>query len=199
MANFPGPYEIEFQLTGWGSPAREHVMRFNVIALGSPPAGTLATAIDIQKMSGATAKLNVVADQIWSFYRLAHSSSISVVGYTLWKYVTGTHAKDFISAGTVTNPTGNTAGAPVIAHQTTLTFRSANGGVMKTLILESLLTGDNRITLIPNPAGTAPQRIAAYHLSGDNVAMARDDSYPIAALRDARGQNEKIWRSVYRA
>lgn len=196
--NYPGPYEIEFTLTGWTSPVREHVMRFSVVALSSPAPGSLPTTIDIQKMNGSSAKLNVVADQIWSFYRSVFSTGITVTGYTLWKYVTGTLAKDFISAGTVTTPAGTNAAAPVPAHQSTLTFRSANGGIMKVVVLESVQTGDARITLIPNAAGQWYQRAAAYHLSADNVAIARDDSYPVAALRVASGQNEKIWRKLFR-
>lgn len=196
--NYPGPYEIEFQLAGWTSPIREHVLRFSVVALGAPAPGTLPSAIDIQKMSGATAKLDVVANQIWSFYRISYHTSINVVGYTLWKYVTGTLAKDFVSAGTVTTPAGTSAVAPIAAGQTTLTFRTANGGILKSVLIESSNAGDTRIVLTPNVAGSAPQRIASYIMSGDNVALGRDDSYPVAALRDARGQNEKIWRKIFR-
>lgn len=198
VENLPGPYEIEFTLTGWLSPARDHVIRMSVAVTGLPPAGTLPTAIDVQKMGGATAKLNVVADQIWSFIRLSYHVAISVTGYTLWKYVPGTLAKDFISAGALTTPTGSSASTPTIAHQTTQTYRSANGGVIKIVLLESSNVGETRITLIPNAAGTPSQRLASYIMSSDNVVLARDDSYPVAALRDARGQNEKIWRLVFR-
>lgn len=197
--NYPGPYEIEFQIAGWTAPVREHVLRFSVAALGNPPAGTLPTAIDIQKMGGATAKLDVVANQIWSFYRQIYAVQMSVVGYTLWKYVTGTLAKDFIAAGTVTTPLGTSAGAWIVAHQVTLTFRTANGGILKNVILETPAGGDSRVVLTPNPAGTPVQRIASYILSADNVVLGRDDSYPVAALRDARGQNERIWRKVFRS
>lgn len=200
VESLPGPYEIEFNLVGWASPTREHVFRISVLALGSPPAGTLATAIDIQKMSGATAKLNVVANQFWEFLRQLHGAGISCNGYQLWKYVPGTLAKDFISAATVTNPLGTGSPATgVNAHQNTLTFRSANGGVLKLVILEGTGSGDTRSTLIPNAAGTPQQKLAAYILSGDNVALARDDSYPVAALRDSRGQNERIWRLLFRS
>src|SRR5690349_10646110 len=135
--NYPGPYEIEYNLTGWTSPARTHVHRVNVIALGTPAPGTLATAIDIQKMGGATAKLNVVANQYWEFVRLIYPNTISCVGYTLWKYVPGTHAKDFIAAGTLTNVAGSNVSAIVIAWQDVLSFRSANGGILKLQYMES--------------------------------------------------------------
>lgn len=197
--NYPGPYEIEFTLTGWNSPSREHVVRFSVAVLSNPPAGTLPTAIDVQKMGGGTAKLNVVADQIWSFLRLNYHSGITVTGYTLWKYVTGTLAKDFIAAGTVSTPTGTSGVAPTVAGQVTLTFRSAGGHVLKVVLIESSNTGDSRITLLPNPAGNSVQRLAGYIMSADNVALARDDTYPVAAMRDSRGQNEKIWRKIWRS
>jgi len=199
MPNLPGPYEIEFSLGGWSAPVRSHVMRFNVIAVGNPPAGTLATAIDIQKQGGATAKLNVVANQLWEFLRLAYHTSITCTGYTLWKYAVGTNAKDFVSAGTVTNPAGTSATSPTVAWEVIATFRSANGGIMKVVYLEPSLTGENRSTLTPNAAGNAIQRLASYILSADNIAIARDDAFIVAALRDSRGQNERIWRKIYRS
>jgi len=195
--NLPGPYEIEYTLTGFINPARDHVIRGSVAALASPPAGTLPTAIDIQKMGGSTAKLNVVANQYWEFLRLIYPSSIICSGYTLWKYVTGTLAKDFVSAGAVTNPAGS-GGAIVVSQQCTLTYRSANGGIMKQVFLEASLSGDARVTLVPLSSGTPVQKIAAYTMSADNVFLARDDGYPVAALRDSRGQNERIWREINR-
>lgn len=196
--NLPGPYEIEYELQGWTSPARQHVLRFSVAAVGSPSAGALPTTIDIQKTGGATAKLNVVANQIWGFLRTLYAPAISAVGYQLWRYVPGTLAKDFISTGALTTPLGTASGSPTAAHQTTLTFRSANGGILKVVLLETNLAGDTRITLVPNPAGTLIPLFASYVLSADNVILARDDAYPVAALRDSRGQNERIWREIFR-
>lgn len=196
--NLPGPYELEFELSGWSSPARTHLLRFSCAVLANPPAGTLPTAIDVQKTGGATAKLNIVANQIWEFIRLFYHTSVVSAGYQLWKYVPGTLAKDFIAAGTLTNPAGSSATAITAAHQVTLTFRSANGGIVKIVLLESIMTGDTRTVLVANPAGTAPQRLASYVLSADNIVLARDDSYPIAALRDSRGQNERVWREIFR-
>lgn len=195
--NLPGPYEIEFSMNGWVSPVRQHVFRVNCIAIGSPAPGTAPTAIDMQKMGGATAKLNVVANQIWEFVRLFYAASIVASGYTLWRYVTPTLAKDFISAGALTNPAcSGSAGAN--AAQLTQTYRSGNGGIMKVVLLETNQSGDAQIALVPNGAGSASQRLAAYVMSADNVAIARDDAFPVAALRDSRGQNEQIWRLINR-
>lgn len=198
MANYPGPYEIEYELSGWTAPARTHVMRFSCAVLANPPAGTLATAIDVQKTGGATAKLNVVANQLWEFIRNFYPAAVTCPSYTLWKYVTGTLAKNFISTGALTNTGGVAGGTISPTAQLVQTYRSANGGILKVVVLESLLTGDTRVTLVPNAAGNASQKLAAYILSADNIVLARDDSYPITALRDSRGQNERIWREIYR-
>lgn len=197
VANLPGPYEIEYSLTGWSAPARQHVFRVSVAAVGNPAAGSLPTAVDIQKMGGGTAKLNVVANQLWEFVRLFYPVAITCSGYTLWKYVPGTLGKDFRSAGAVTNVAGSGA-AIAAASQIVHTFRSAFGGVMKIQLMETSFGGSNRITLVPNGAGVAYQRLAAYVLSADNIVLARDDSYPVAAMNVASSENEALFRLLYR-
>ena len=196
--NYPGPYEIEYELTGWTSPTRSHVFRVSCLAVGSPAAGSLPTAIDIQKQGGSTAKLNVVANQLWEFIRLFYPNTIQCPGYQLWRYVPGTLAKDFISTGTLTNPISAGTGTITAAQQLTLTFRSANGGILKLVLLETNQTGDARIVLLNNAAGTPPQKLASYVMSADNVIMARDDAFIVTPLRDSRGQNERIWREINR-
>ena len=195
--NLPGPYEIEFDMLGWSSPAREHVHRINVACVGTPAIGALPTAINIQKMGGGSGTLNVVANQYWEFMRLFYPAAITTSGYILWKYVVGTLGKTFISSGTVTNPAGNGA-AIVAASQLTLTYRSALGGIMKQVLLEPNLAGSNRIPLIPNAAGASYQRMAAYIMSADNIALARDDGFPIAPMHAASGENERMFRKLYR-
>lgn len=198
MPNLPGPYEIEFTVEGYTAPVRSHKIRLSVVATGSPAAGTLPALVNIQKAGGATATLQVVADQAWSFLRQFFNTGLNCSGFTLWKYVTGTLGKDFISAGAVTNPAGTNAGATTVSHQVTLSFRSANGGVVKTILLETSLTSNQQIALVPNGAGNPAQKWAAYIISVDSPLLARDDAYPVAALRDSRGENERIWRKVNR-
>lgn len=195
--NLPGPYELEYTLTGFVNPNRDHLFRVNCIAIGDPAPGSLPTAITMQKQGGGTASLSVVANQLWEFIRLLYGVSISCSGFQLWKYVAGTLAKDFVSAGTPTNVACTGAGGTALG-QLTQTYRSANGGIMKVVLLETNQTGDTRTTLIPNGAGTPSQRLAAYITSADNIALARDDAFIVAALRDSRGQNEAIWKLVHR-
>ncbi|HEY9664895.1 MAG TPA: hypothetical protein V6C65_41170 [Allocoleopsis sp.] len=196
--NLPGPYEVEYQLDGWTAPIRSHLFRVNCAAIGSPVAGSLPNTIDMQKRGGGTAKLDVVANQLWEFLRLFWNNGIVCSGYTLWKYVPGTYAKDFVAAGAVTNQAAS-GSAGVVAAQLTQTYRSANGGIMKIVLLETNQAGDTRVALVPNTVGTPSARLAAYLLSADSFVMARDDAFPVSPLRDARGQNESVWRKVYRS
>jgi len=169
----------------------------SVAVVGTPAIGSLPTAVTVAKAGGGSATLAVVANQAWEFMRLMWPVAISCTGYQLWRYVSGTYAKDFISTGTVTNPTASGAGFAV-AQQTVLTFRSANGGILKSVFLESNMTGNTKLTLIPSAAGTPAQKWAAYLLSADNVSLARDDAYPINGLFDSRGENERLFRLIYR-
>lgn len=191
MANSrAGQYLLEYDLAGFGSPVNSHKLRVNVMAQGSPAGGTIPTAIDINKKGGATANLQVVADQVWSYFRLAYAVAITATGYTLWRWVTNTN-KDFISAGNLTTPAATGAGT-VLSWQATLTFRGGNGGIGKIVMIESNLSGNQRAALVPNAAGNPAQRIAAFALSADSPFQTLDNAFFVAALRDSRGENEAI-------
>lgn len=185
-----GQYQLEYDLTGFTSPVNSHKLRSNVMAAGSPAAGTAPSLIEINQRGGGTDDLQVIADTMWGFYRLVYPNTISVSSFTLWRWVTNT-AKEFVSAGVVGTPAGAT-GAVVQSWQTTLTFRSGTGGIGKLVFIECNLGGNQRSALVPNAAGTAPQRIAAYAISAGSPLQALDNGFFVAALRDSRGENEAI-------
>lgn len=185
-----GQYQVEYQLEGFGTPVNTHALRFTCQVVGSPAAGTIPTAIDVNRKGGVTANLQVVADQVWGFFRLYYPNTISAVSFTLWKWVTNTQ-RDFVSAGTLTTPLGTGAGI-VQNWQSTLTFRSGAGGILKLVFIEANASGNQRAALVPNAAGTVPQRIAAFALSADSPFQALDNGFVVSALRDSRGENEAV-------
>jgi len=198
MANSKiGQYLLEYSLSGFVTPTRSHVVRLWVMPTGSPAIGTPATSVTIQKLGGATANLQVVADQAWSYLRLQWPASIQATGFSLWKYVTE-NSKDYISGGSLAAPAG-TGGGVTLAGQCTLTFRHALGGIGKIVLIESANAGDTQLASLANAAGTAAQKLTAYLMSSDSPMVALDNSFPITPLRDSRGQNEAIWRKIYRS
>lgn len=185
-----GQYLLEYDLQGFGTPVNGHKLRCNIMAQGSPVAGTPPASIDINLRGGATDDLQGVADTVWSYFRLLYASSVSAVSFTLWRWATNT-AKDFISAGTPLLPAGST-GTITQSWQTTLSFRSGAGGIAKLVFIESNQAGNQRSPLIPNAAGSPTQRIAAFAISSGSPFQALDNAFLVAALRDSRGENEAI-------
>jgi hypothetical protein len=197
MANSKvGQYQIEYRLEGYGAPARSHALRVWVQPASPPTVGELPENIDIALKGGATKTLKQVIDQFWSFVRLSFPTGVIVTDATLWRFATE-NSRDFISAAPVASPTGST-GSVAVASQATLTFRHAGGGIGKIVLLESNSGGSARVPLTPNAAGTAPQRLAAYLLSADSPMIALDNTFPVAALRDSRGENEALFRLIFR-
>lgn len=192
-----GQYQLEFLLDGFVSPTRSHVIRVNCQTVGSPAPGTPANAITMQQRSGATADLATCANQLWGFLRLFYPVTVSAASFTLWRWATE-NARDFISTSTLALPSGTT-GSVQIAAQNTLTFRSASGGIAKIVLIESNQAGDTRTALVANASGSFQQRLASYAISGDSILTALDNAFLVSPLRDARGQNEAIWRKIYRS
>lgn len=192
-----GQYLLEYTLEGFSAPVRSHKLRCNVMAQGSPAGGTLPTAVEILRKGGTTGNLQAIADEVWSYFRLAYSATVTASSFILWYWLTN-NIKTFISTGTPASPSGAT-GSIGVARQAILTFRGAGGGIAKLSLLEPNLTGDNRVALVANAAGNPAQRIAAYAISANSPMMALDNSFLVAPNRDSRGENEAIWRMVYRA
>lgn len=194
MANFPGPYAVEFK---YQAATREHSAELNCAAIGNPPPGTPAASITLATRSGGSVALQTGVQNFWNFYRGGHATTNTLLEWSLWQYVTGTFEKVFVTGGSVTNPLG-ASGTPQATRQSIISLRTANGGVMFVEWLEGNTLADTTAALIPSGVGTYFQQVAAYLLSSEGWAIGRDDSFPIAALKTNHGQNEAIWRKVNR-
>lgn len=195
--NYPGPQEVEYQVQ---VSTFVHRIRLSCAIDGSVPTpGTPPASINLMTRSGAPAALSVCANGLWEQLRTFFNTSVSCLGYTLWNYpVAGSLAKDFVTSGTVTNAAGLSATASNLAFQCTLSFRSANGGVLKLTLLESVYTDKFSLPLIANAAGSTPQKVAAYMISSAGWAIARDDGFPVVPTKITGGENEVIARKRYR-
>lgn len=191
-------YSLEWDLLGWTAPLRGHVLRIYVDPTTEPAIGANPLDIDIALKGGGTATLATLATEVWSYFRLAYDADISVASCSLYKWVTN-NSRQYISGAVVTNPTGVAAGAPSVASQQTLTFRTAAGSIAKLVMLETNTGGDTITALVPNAGGSPFQRIAYYLLSASSPMNGIDNAFAVQALKIASGQNEAVWRRVYRA
>ena len=197
--NLPGPYSVEYQYNiSINSQTITHSLELSCAVIGAPAVGTVPGAISLQTRSGASLPLLTGVNDVWQIVRTGLNSVASCVGWTLWRYVPGTLAKDFITAGTVTNPLGTQSGTPTAAAQTKLTFRTAAGGILQTNLLEGAFSGNTKATLIPAGTGAWQVIYAAYLLSASGWVLGRDDSYPVAALNVSLSQNEALFKARFR-
>ena len=128
--------------------------------------------------------------------RRFYQANLVTENFTLWHYITE-FQREFVTAGiAITGVLGH--GNMETAQQQTLTFRHANGGVSKIVILEGNISGDTSSLLIPDAVGDDAQRLAFYVLSADSPVLALDNSFAITTLRNSLGENEKVWRKVWR-
>lgn len=198
-SNFPGPYEVDYTiLVSIAGVALEHHLRVNCVALGSPVPGTPLDTINFQTRSGGTVVASTAIGTLWGFLRTKFNTVVTVTDVKLWRYTPGTYAKTFISALASTLPAGLNAAAIQPAHQTTYSFRSGAGGVMKITLLEDVGAHRNKQVLTANAAGSDDQKIAAYVISSASWLLARDDGFPIAPIFNTGGENEAVFKQRFR-
>lgn len=192
-----GKYQIEINIGGYSSPTRTHDFRMWVRPTVDPIVGTDPTLVDLQLRGGGNNNLQAVANQVWSFARLGMHNTAVATNYSLWRFATE-NARDFVTAGSLSVTNGAGGGSFQAAQQLVLTFRHASGGIGKLVFLESVTGGDTQAALVANSLGAWYQRVAAYVMSADSPMIALDNSFPTTPLRQSFGQNEKLWRLLYR-
>lgn len=191
-----GNYQLQFSISGYASPIRSHLHGVYVLPTTSPMPGTPVADIACQLRGGGSDDLQSVADLYASFLRNFYPASISVENFTLWRYVTQ-NQKDFIAGGTAV-PTTSGSGTAVVAQQVTFTYRTAGGSILKQVFLEPNIAGDAKGAMIPNAVGNTVQRMGAYVLSASSAVIGVDNTFPVAPLFAAYGENERVWRKIYR-
>lgn len=197
MANSKvGQYRLEFDVTGFDAPSRSHKAGLWVMPLTAPDIGEDPTGITIQLRGGGYKNLQEVADQFGGFLRRMYSLSVDCESFTLWKYVTE-FQREFQTAGLAV-PGVSGVGAINVANQVTYTFRHTGGGIGKLVLLETNVGGNDQLQANPNPVGTDSERLINYLISADSPMLALDNTFPLTPLKESRGENEKLWRKVYR-
>lgn len=197
MANSKiGQYRLEFPVTGYTAPIRSHICGLWVAPTTTPAPGTLPSDVDLQLLGGGTDTLQAVALDYANRIRPLFDATLGIGAFTLWRYATE-FSRDFVTAGTVAPVTSTGSGVSIAIGQV-LTFRHANGGVGKHVFLETMFGGNAYINLVPNASGNTIERFAAWVMSSDSPVIALDNSFPVAPLKFAQGENESVWRKVYR-
>lgn len=199
--NYPGPFEIRIAYTevSLASPTIQHLQRLNISLVGTPAQGDVFGNYDINDKDGATTTdLATLVEDYLAVFNALFNSTMDIDGVELWKYpVAQSFDSVFWSSYTPTANAGTGTGTPASAGQDIYVFRSAEGGIMKLSLMDSLQTPG-----VPQAYGAlaaTPKALVDFVLDGDGVNyaapfLARDTSYPFAFKQRFPGRNEALWK-----
>lgn len=199
MAPLPkGPYTVKIDYAALiGTQTITHTQELNCTALGAPPPGTASTVVMLATRSGGSIAFSTAAQEWWDRMRLQYNSPVTLVGITLWRYDGPGIGDTFISTAVGTPAAGVSGGAPTAGHQTTLTFRTGLGKIMKILLMETSLSGKAQGPLI-NGVATPVQRMCQYVMSASGWMCGRGGSWPVAPLKESQTYNEALEERRFR-
>lgn len=191
--NFPGPYEIRLYYT---INSLQHTARYNCDLVAPPTPGTPFSDHDVKEKGGGSEDLQVAVDAWVALFRPCFAAAGGSVDYAeLWQYTPGTFDASFVTVYTIgLAMTG--AGAYNPAGETIMTFRTLEGGIMKLYFEETNVAFAVRDA--PPFAPAAFEAIRNFVTSNDNWMLARDTSYPFAAIALFHGQNEATFKLRFR-
>lgn len=190
--NFPGPYQADIHYTTIvNTVPLDHVAKLNVDCAGPLVPGMDFSGIDfVTKGAGLVNGLAAVLD--WAdLIKTQFAADTTINRVELWSVAPESFDRTFISTADIaidgTHPNGT-----IPASQLIFTFRSQEGGIMRLNLMEATTLPAVPVAF---PTGTASyNNIANFVTSDDNWILARDTSYPIAAIRFLPGQNERLFK-----
>lgn len=190
--NFPGPYQLDIHYTCSG---RQHVAKYNCNTDGTPTAGDdLSTVYLVQRDAGLVSVVDALTAWVTLIKNQFHTS-VTFDYAEFWSVAPLSSERTFIGSQTL-GINGTSSTAVELAHQSTYTFRTVEGGILKIVMLEDSSTNQLRVPYAS--LGTNQKAIMDFVDSDDSWILARDTSYAIAKLNCTSGQNEAIFKSRYR-
>lgn len=198
VQNFPGPYELRFFYTTPESGLTlNHVQRLNLNLTTQPNVGDAFVNINAVTRGGvATPDLATVVEDWLTLIDDEFSTTVSFPNVELWEYTPLTFDAKFISAYSPTANAGVNAAPTIPAQQSIITFRTAEGGILKINLMETVRSAQQQQSF---PTGTPSiNAIATFVTGSTNWILARDTSYPISRLRWLPGRNEALFKKRFR-
>lgn len=193
VTNWPGPYDMRFFYTVQG---RDHVQKLNCSPTTDPAVGTALGDIDLELQGGGVVDAETAADDWADLMKTMFSDSGAVINRVeLWKYDFESYNATYVNAHALLVD-GTNVLATVPASQGVMTFRTTEGGVLKLNFLDTVFPAAIKEAFPAANAGI--NAIAGFVSNSTNWILGRDTSYPILALNWLPGQNERLFKEIYR-
>lgn len=194
VTNFIGPNVITIDYTIGGF---KHLMNLNCEVLPGPVSGSPFSTIDLATKDASTVDAQTAIEGFVNAIKPIFHTGAIFGEAILYSVPFGTTIKNFISSHSLTGFAGTAAGSGNLANQSTFTFRSQEGGILKIVALETVSTDRTRVPLATQTGVIGTFR--DYVIATDTWLLARDTSYPISAIGYANGGNERLFKKRYRS
>lgn len=187
--NYPGPYtvEIKYQVS-----SLTHTQRLNCDITNSPAVGDAFSTILVLQNDTLTTSLDLAVEAYLLTIVPFFNTSVQVTSVKLFKNVALSFERDYVSAYTPTTNAGTSASPTVLSDQQTYTFFTAEGGVMRTVLLETKDGGNSQLGY--GALGASSQTHVDYIIGNNGWIIGRDTSRVRAFNLLSQGQNESVWR-----
>jgi hypothetical protein len=171
-------------------------MRLNTRIDGTPEAGVDDfTTIQALRRDNTPFDLDAEVDAWIALLQPFYSSSqADFINAELWSYTPESFDADFVAAYDI-GVSGSSGTTSVVAGQVICTFRTQEGGIMKLSLMEAVTVAGSPIS--PPYTGSLLALTNAIVL-GTSPWLARDTSYAIANIRTYPGQNEALFKKIFR-
>lgn len=195
--NYPGPFEVRiFYTTAEPAGVNEHVLRLSCqMSISADPGDPFSDWIPIDKGGSAVTALNAKVDALMAVIQPLMPVTTDFSLAELWEYAPGTFDAVYRSSYDL-NLLGTNATAVVPFSQTIWSFRSQLGGVMKVDLRGTPYAAGPRLSF-PTPTNVV-NTFANFMLADASIWWARDNSYPVAAIRWLPGSNEHAFKQINR-
>lgn len=199
--NYPGPYELRIFYTSLPAvdPVLQHIQRLNIAMYGSPTQGDDFGNMYFSDKNGAHAvTLDTLVEDYLAVFNALFAATMTIDQVELWKYPTVQSFESvYWATYTPTANVGTAGGSNGEAVQDITTFRTQEGGIMKTSLMENVAT-PGLPKAYANMSATK-KALVDFILDGDGATysapfLGRDTSYPVASIKNFPGQNEATWK-----
>lgn len=190
--NIADGYQLRSVITVDGEPHR-HAILVNV---DTPPLiGTDFQFITLTARNDSNFSLQVFSDLYFGSIQPFYKAGDTIGAIELWFAPDNTQDFTFVSAYG-TSFVGTSPSTTRLAGQLVFTSRSTNGGLQKSVFLETVDKNDN---VVDYAGANADQKAYWDVVTGLNSpVLARDGGFVFSPLSLGRGQNERVYRTRYR-
>jgi hypothetical protein len=190
--NFPGPYQVDLHYT---IDSIDHTAKLNCRLLEIPDPGITFDEVHVvTKVSGNTL-LDSAVDDLIDLLKLHFAADCEFVNAELYACNPWNFDRIWLGSYAI-GVVGTHAGVYSPASEKVHTYRTQEGGILKITLEETTIDFFAKTSL--GAASSYEASLRDFIVSDANWILARDTSYPIAALNLLYGQNEVIFRRRYR-